>query len=217
MVLGVDVGARLLHTVALTDEFHLETRVFSAGDLDSAVAWAGGAAAVAIDSPDSWSTAPHASDLTLPPKFRTARCAEIGLGRRFGVWVSWTTPADPVDGSWMDVGIRLFAALRTAGHSPLEVYPFGAFRTLAANRPLPKKQTPAGRHARAALLEAAGVAMPDTSSHDCLDAAAAALVALHHLGGRATRATCGHDGTAIWLPAALPAGVAESAASLGGG
>lgn len=46
-------------------------------------------------------------------------------------------------------------------------------------------------------------ALAPPPSHDVLDALAAALVALDRSRGRASRASCGHDGSAIWLPAAL--------------
>ncbi|MDQ4133499.1 MAG: DUF429 domain-containing protein [Actinomycetota bacterium] len=191
---------------ALAGSTLLETRTFEVGRRAELVDWASGAAAIAIDSPDRWSSGPHRDDDSLAPKFRTARCAEIGLGRQFGVWVSWATPTRPLVGSWMHVGIDLFAALRDNGHEPLEVYPFAAFSALAGGRSLPKKQTRAGRRERASLLS-----VSDGLSHDSLDACAAALVARDHHDSRAAPATCGHDGTAIWLPA----GVTEAATSLG--
>lgn len=210
---GIDVGSRLLHVAAVAGSTSLETRLFEVGQLDALVGWASGASAIAIDAPDRWSSGPHRDDHSLAPKFRTARCAEIGLGRQYGLWVSWATPIRPLDGSWMQVGIDLFAALRQNGHQPVEVYPFAAFRSLANNRSLPKKQTSSGRHRRALLLKAAGLHLADAHrrSHDALDACAAALVARDHLERRAIPATCGHDGTAIWLPA----GVTEAAAALG--
>jgi predicted nuclease with RNAse H fold len=210
---GIDVGARLLHVVALDGAGDVMTsEVRSTADV-AAVAdtiASAGATSAAIDSPTGWSTAPHAADATLSPKFRFARCAEVGLGRDHGIWVPWTTPVDPGDGAgWMRVGVALAAALRARGVEPLEVYPHAAFRVLNRGRRLPAKQTWAGREARHALLCEAAVTgtAPLATSHDALDAAAAALVALHHRLGRAQPATCGHDGSAIWLPA----GVAEPA------
>ena len=195
---GVDVGARILHAVVLDGRGRLlGTAAFDGAE--PLVRWLDGAAGVGVDSPDAWSTAPHASDATLSPKFRTARCGEIGLGRLYRIWVPWTTPVDPAPGSWMAAGIELCAALRAAGHQPLEVYPYGGFRLLGGR--LPPKTTAAGRSARAEVLGAAGVdAGPLGRSHDLLDAAMAALVALHHGAGLALGATCGHDGSAIWLP-----------------
>ncbi|MFN2606860.1 MAG: DUF429 domain-containing protein [Acidimicrobiales bacterium] len=204
-VVGVDVGSRRVDAVALNDDGRvLGARVFPVADLDALLGWADGAAAVCVDSPDRWSTAPHAGDLELAPKFRSARCGEIGLGRHFRIWVPWTTPVAPAPRTWMDVGVRLFAALRAAGHEPLEVYPHGAFRVLGGGLRPPSKQTVAGIEARVRALEAAGVRCPALGmwGHDGLDAAVAALVALHHLRGRAVPASCGHDGSAIWLPAA---------------
>jgi len=214
-VVGIDVGSRRLDAVALDGDARVvEAQAFAAVDVAGVVDWVGAAAAVCVDSPDRPSTAPHAGDMTLPPKFRTARCAEIGLGRHFGVWVPWTTPERPTPGSWIAVGIALFDALRGAGHEPVEVYPHAAFRVLNGGRRPAKKQTPAGIEVRVSLLVAAGVggASLATWGHDALDAAAAALVALDHATGRAVAATCGHDGSAIWLPASA-AGVAEPSSS----
>lgn len=200
---GIDVGARRLDAVALDSGGRvLKTMVFTSADVEGLVAWTAGAGAVAVDAPDAWSTAPHADDEGLPPKFRSARCAEIGLGRIEGVWVPWTTPVEGTPGTWIDVGVRLFAALRDAGHQPLEVFPHATFRVLGGGPRPPKKQTVEGVRARTGLLRAAGISVPamDAWGHDALDAAAAALVALHHTRGTARAVTCGHDGSAIWLP-----------------
>ncbi|HEX2273847.1 MAG TPA: DUF429 domain-containing protein [Acidimicrobiales bacterium] len=201
-VVGIDVGARRLHAVALDARAAVVgVGVFDAVELDELVAWTGGARQVAIDSPDRGSTAPHRAEEGLAPKFRTARCAEITLGRHHGIWVPWTTPVEPAPG-WIRVGIELFAALRAEGHEPVEVYPHAAFRVLAGGRRLPPKHTRAGAGARVELLERAGLsgAWLKMWSHDALDAGAAALVALERAQGTARPVTCGHDGSAIWLP-----------------
>ncbi len=218
---GIDVGARLLHVVVLdaTARVVLVEAVPAAEIHVLADALADSAPAVAIDAPDRWSTAPHVSDHTLAPKFRSARCAEIGLGRQYRMWVPWTTPTDPREApEWIHVGIRLFQALRARGHDPAEAYPHAAFRMLNRFQPLPPKRTADGRGRRLALLAEAGVGALDRlgSSHDALDAAAAALVALHRRRGVASAASCNHDGTAIWLPAGdkgawSPPGVPEPA------
>ena len=205
-VVGIDVGARRLDAVALDGDGRVvDTAVLAPADVAGLVAWATGARAVAVDAPDAWSTAPHADDDGLAPKFRSARCAEIGLGRFEGIWVPWTTPVEPAPGTWIDVGVRLFATLRDAGHEPLVVFPHGTFRFLGGGRRPPKKQTVEGARARAGLLRAAGVSSPAMASwsHDALDAASAALVALHHTRGTARAVSCGHDGSAIWLPPPL--------------
>jgi len=164
----------------------------------------GEAQGVAVDSPGAWSTAPHAGDETIAPKFRLGRCGEIALGREYGIWVPWSTPPEPAPGTWMAAGIELFAALRAAGHDPVEAYPYGGFRLLAGGR-LPKKTTPEGRAARAGLLRAAGVEVDGLEkSHDFLDAALVALVAHQRAQGTARVATCGHDQSSIWLPAPTP-------------
>ena len=58
---------------------------------------------------------------------------------------------------------------------------------------------------RAGLLRAAGLSAPglEAWNHDALDAGSAALVALHRARGTARAVGCGHDGSAIWLPAPL--------------
>jgi predicted nuclease with RNAse H fold len=205
-VVGIDVGARRLDAVALDYEGRvLDTAVFPSTEVSRLLDWAVGASGVAVDAPDAWSTAPHADDDGLPPKFRSARCCEIALGRSEGIWVPWTTPVVAAPGTWIAVGVRLFAALRDAGHRPLEVFPHATFRVLAGGRRPPKKQTVEGLRARTSMLRAAGVSGPmiATWTHDAVDAASAALVALHHTRGTARAVTCGHDRSAIWLPATL--------------
>ncbi len=211
-VAGIDVGARRLDAVALDGQARVtDVRTFGTADLGAIVAWTEGVAAIGIDSPDRWSTAPHAADTSLSLKFRTARCAEIDLGRAHGIWVPWTTPVKPEEATWIAAGIDLFAALRARGHEPLEVFPHGVFRVLNQGVRPPTKRTREGLGARVRLLRAAAVSAPwpDLATHDALDATAAALVALRHAQGggpdrpvpAAMAATCGHDGSAIWLPA----------------
>jgi predicted nuclease with RNAse H fold len=213
--IGVDVGSRALHAVAVDDRLAvLDARAFGSSELGELVAWASGAAVAAIDAPDGPSTGAHASDADVAPKFRAGRCGEVALGRQRGYWVSWVTPAEPAPGSWMDVGIRTHAALRVAGGiDTIEVFPHAGFRELAGGARLPRKTAATGRRDRAALLRARGLRDADVEgwSHDALDAALAALVALDAAEGRAQRvgcpegARCGQDGSAIWLPAVLVA------------
>ena len=201
---GVDVGARRLHVVALSGRSRVvRAEVVDASDVAGVVDLLRRARGVAIDSPGAWSTAPHAADETIAPKFRRGRCSEIALGREYGIWVPWSTPPEPAPGTWMAAGIGLFSALRAADHDPVEAYPYGGFRLLASGR-LPKKTTPEGRAVRAGLLRSAGVDVDGlhTDSHDFLDAALVALVARQRSLGTARVATCGHDQSAIWLPAA---------------
>ena len=232
---GIDIGARTLHAVGLDGSGRVtEVRTFDTADLQAVVDWvaAAGAGAIAVDSPDRWSTAPHAGDPALRAKFRTARCGEIGLGQHHRLWVPWTAPCDALGAAgWMRVGVALFETLRAAGRDPIEVYPYAAFRVLNRGRPLASKRTVAGRSERRELLHDAGVGGVGLlgAGHDALDAAAAALTALHRRRGVAEPATCGHDGTAIWLPAQpaarppeppeppSPSGVAEPAGSPVGG
>ena len=120
MWVGLDVGLRRLHAVAIDEAGAVAWA--AAFDPPEAVARLEGADGVAVDSPGAWSTAPHAADETVPRKFRLARCGEIDLGRTHGIWVPWSTPPEPAPGTWMATGIALFDALRDAGHDPVEAY-----------------------------------------------------------------------------------------------
>jgi predicted nuclease with RNAse H fold len=212
---GIDVGAAVLHCVVLDQDRRLtEGRAVPSEAVTGAAAEAAaeaatelealtrGAAAIAIDAPAQLSTAPHAGDTALAPKFRLARCCEIALGREHGLWVPWPapTPAAPVPG-WMRVGLELYQALASAARQPIEVWPHAGFRALAG-RTLPPKRSIAGIHQRAALLRGAGIAAEGMQlwSHDAIDAALAALLALRAHEGTAMPVGCGHDRSAIWMP-----------------
>ncbi len=161
-----------------------------------------GVGRVAVDAPSALSTLPHAGDVTLGAKFRAARCGEVALGRERGVWVPWVSPPAPPLAGWMDVGLRLFAGLAAAGLDAVETFPQAVFRAWTGGAPLPPKSRPDGLAARARLLAAAGLAEPSLAvwTHDGLDAAACALVAC----GPSVAVTCGHDGSAVWLPPVSP-------------
>jgi predicted nuclease with RNAse H fold len=201
---GIDVGADRLHAVSVDKVLRVvRSAVFAALELPNLVAWLDDSAVVAIDAPAHVSTAPHAVDVTLSPKFRLARCAEIGLGHDFGIWVPWVTPTTAPESGWMATGFALYRELREAGADPIEVYPHSAFRILVHPAPLPKKQTGPGIQARVSSLEKLGIDEPNLAvwSHDGLDALVGAVVARDNAAGTARAATCGHDGSAIWLPA----------------
>jgi predicted nuclease with RNAse H fold len=205
---GIDVGQRSLHVVLLGTRGELVGQLhFAATEPDRVVESLVATTAIAIDSPDRLSTAPHAAEsgLALPPKFRMGRCAEIGLLKLHRYQVPWVTPvSDEPPPPWMRVGIDLFARLREAGMDPIEVFPDAAFRRLAGQlKALPKKGTPAGSAERARLLALAGVSAPGIEmwGNDWIDAALAAQLARMSVSGDAIAATCGHDGSAIWIPA----------------
>jgi predicted nuclease with RNAse H fold len=200
---GVDVGARRVHAVVINGCGRLvSAEVVPAAETGALLEVLTRVRGLAVDSPGAWSTAPHAGDETIARKFRLGRCGEIALGREYGIWVPWSTPPEPAPGTWMATGIELFGVLRAAGHDPVEAYPYGGFRLLAGER-LPKKTTREGRAARAQLLRSAGVEVDGLErSHDFLDAALVALVARQRSLGTARVATCGHDQSGIWLPAA---------------
>lgn len=199
--LGVDVAADHVHCVELDPDGRVvRSALVERGHLDTLRGWAAPVGVVAIDAPSEHSTEPHRDERSLSRKFRTARCCEIALGRERGIWVPWVTPAGPPYRSWMETGFALYRTL-TGAAQLLETYPQAVFRTLASGT-VPRKSMSAGLVARVALLHAAGVrdlGLP-MWGHDGLDAAAAALVALHRAEGRAEPATCGHDDSAIWLP-----------------
>lgn len=204
LVAGVDVGGSRIHAVVLDESVHVvESGLFPIDELEGAADWLARCAVVAIDSPDrpSLGARPEHADLGL--KFQTARCAEIGLGRQFKVWVPWVTPTESTFGGWMDCGRRLFDHLE-GRTTAIEVYPYAVFRALASFDQLPPKSRLEGVKARAALLRSRGVVERDLEmwSHDGLDALAAGIVALDRLHRLAREATCGHDGSAMWLPAA---------------
>jgi Protein of unknown function (DUF429) len=208
---GIDLGASTIHVARLEGDGERPTvaaaRTFRAADLDGVVAFVGGARDVAIDAPSALSTAVHRHDTTVSRKFRVARCGEIALGERHGIWVPWVTPDDPARvAGWMQVGFALWSALHASGHDPIEVYPAGVFRVLAGRVP-PRKTTRAGLSARIELL-AGRIELPagiEMWSHDGIDALGAALTA-HQKGAGVAREirhdapTC--DGSAIWLPGA---------------
>ncbi len=202
---GLDVGADRVNGVVI-DSSHsvVEARLLPADRLEYLADWAAEHDAIAIDSPDAISTGPHGDDAKLTPKFRNGRCAEIGLARTWHIYVPWVTPMT-IDAfaPWMKVGMAIFARLRSVGRAPIEVFPYAAFRLLAPGVKLHSKQTALGLTQRVALLRSQGSAGAwiEMWSHDGLDALVAALVAADHLAGKAEPASCGHDGSAIWLPA----------------
>ena len=204
---GIDVATDRVHVVVLDDARRVtEGWVHDPRDAGGLVARLveAGVRRAGVDAPDGPSAAAHAGDDTLSAKFRTARCGEIALGRAERIWVSWPTPAAAPFAGWMMSGFALYDAARAAGLAAIEVYPHAVFRTLAGGR-IATKTSPAGIAARVSLLEAQGVdGGPHLAlwSHDGLDAAAAALVALDE---SARCITCGHDGSAIWLPGYRPA------------
>ena len=204
MFAGVDVGGDRLHVVVLDGRRAVvDAFVSDPSEVDAVVdrLSSGGVRRAGVDAPDAGSVAAHATDTTLTPKFRSARCGEIALGRERGIWVSWATPVEPPFARWMEAGFATHGALRARGIETVEVYPHAAFRVLAGGSRPPSKTTAAGLRARVDLLEAADVRGEHLAmwSHDALDAAAAALVVADE---HAVEVTCGHDGSAIWLPSA---------------
>ena len=204
MAVGVDVGAKRLHVVALGIGGEVtNASVVAAADLadfESQLAGLAENAVVAIDGPAGPSVAAYSDEAHLSEKFRLARGCEIELGRQRKIWVSFATGPHPLTG-WMAVAQAIHNRVQAAGFRALETYPHAVYATLLGSRP-PKKTSRAGLQERVRLLRAAGVDDPslDSWSHDGLDAAAAALVALHAYRGMADAVTSPRDGTAIWLP-----------------
>lgn len=201
--IGIDVGADRLHAVALDDAADvLEARIFGPEELTALVSWSTEAQVIAIDAPAMLSTAPHKDDPDISAKFRLSRCADIALGRVHKIWVPWATPtAEQEVSSWIRKGLEVFERLSGKDSRVVEVFPHAAFVRLAGGR-IPSKKTVAGLNKRAELLESAGVKAPWLSmwSHDSLDAAVSAVVALRVHEGAAVKASCEHDDSAIWLP-----------------
>src|SRR5688572_7759914 len=137
MYVGIDVSSDRLHCVAIEDSGHVtRTSVLSAEALGALLEWCAEARTVAIDAPESLSKAPHAEDGAAPnKKFQRARCAEIGLGNKFQIWVPWVTPCEgePCQ-RWMHVGFALFESMRAGRMKAIEVFPHAAFQVLAGTR-----------------------------------------------------------------------------------
>lgn len=212
---GIDLGQRRVHLVVLDERLRLAAAaVVDVVAMDSLRDYLGKVDVVAIDAPAALSEAPHASDESLSPKFRTARCAEIALARDHGHWVPWVTPTrDQPLPPWMKVGFDVFELVDHCGMHAIEVFPHAGFRKLAGGK-VASKQTAVGLRVRAELLRERGVAIEalEMWSHDSLDALLAALVAHDMAQGTAVRVGCGHDGSTIYLPAAV--GPAPPAATL---
>jgi predicted nuclease with RNAse H fold len=203
MFAGIDLGADRIQCVALDDELRVAgTWLFTAGELDELVATLEGVRTVGVDAPAQLSSMPHRDDDRLSPKFRPARCAEIALGREYGYWVPWVTPAEKPAG-WIATGLDVYEALAEAELPTVEVYPYAGFRALAPLVTLPKKTSIKGLRERIERLENIGVRAPTIAawSHDGLDAVLGAVIARDSAHGTARQVTCEHDDSAIWLPA----------------
>lgn len=112
-------------------------------------------------------------------------------------------PSNRPYGGFIASSLDLLAAFHRAGLVPgsasstrvCEVYPAAIWTRLA--RRLSNKRRRAGREARAALLEALGIALPGNApGHDALDACAAAL--LGAVSSSRASARC-HRGAGAWL------------------
>jgi Protein of unknown function (DUF429) len=204
VVFGVDVGAERIHIVGLAVDGSLASAsVVSTSELelvDLLVNELPPDGVVAIDGPAGPSAAAYANDETVSPKFRRARGCEVELGRQRRIWVSFATGPEPLIG-WMAVAEDLHRRVIRSQRQALETYPYAVFTTLLGRRP-PKKTTAAGVTDRVRLLNEAGLLEPTLPlwSHDGLDAAAAAIVALQAFLGTAQEIRSDRDGTAIWLP-----------------
>lgn len=209
---GMDLGESAIHLVGMAEDGAVTfAEVLPTGDLEEALSRIGVDIWAAIDAPDEQRDPRHLEDLTLSPKFRPARCAEIALGEQRGYWVPWVTPrSGEVCPGWMKTGFETWRTTLRVGIRTIEVYPHAAFRVLAGGRQLAKKSTAVGGAMRIKLLERVGVSADFLAmwSHDSVDAAVAAVVARDARLGLADEVRCAqgdavaHDGSAIWLPAA---------------
>lgn len=203
MYVGIDLGQRRVHVVALDERLRLAAATLvDVADLETLRDYLKQADAVAIDAPEALSTAPHAGDEALGRKFRSGRCAEVAPGRDHAIWVPWVTPtAEQPLPPCMNIGFQVFELAKSCGVRAIEVFPYAGFRVLAGRR-IASKQTAEGLRVRAELLRVRGVGIEGLEmwSHDSLDAALAALIAHDVAQGTAVRVGCGHDASAIYLP-----------------
>ena len=208
---GIDPGAKVMDAVVLETTPGamrvVDVTILLPLEENRLAELCAGTSAIAIDAPSDLSTAVHANEVALAGKFQTARCGEIALRDDHRCAVQFATPTNlEATSSWMREGFRLWQLLRDREHTPIEVYPHGAFTALAGHRP-PNKKKPEGERARLDLL-ARHIDLPRTAaqwSHDTIDAAVAALVAVWSATeGPAVAARHDHegeDGSAIWIPA----------------
>jgi predicted nuclease with RNAse H fold len=200
---GIDLGADRIQCVAIDEDLRVVgTWLFTAREVNDLVTTVHGAARVAVDAPAETSSLPHVNDAALSPRFQRGRCAEIALGRQYGYWVPFVAPAQRPTGDWMATGFSVYDALAKAAIQAIEVFPWAGFRALAPLDPLPKKTSIEGLRERIRRLDDVGVRAHELAawSHDGLDALLGALIARDAAIGTGRRVTCGHDGSAIWLP-----------------
>jgi predicted nuclease with RNAse H fold len=135
MFVGIDVGARCLHCVALDDTGRIaDVWLIDSSETSSLISAVGSAVAIAVDAPAQLSTAPHLSDPDLNRKFLPARCAEVALGRDYKTWVPWVTPRDRPASGWIETGLRVFEVLSASNVPAIEVYPTPVIgRSLSSN------------------------------------------------------------------------------------
>jgi hypothetical protein len=138
------------------------------------------------------------------------RNAEVELAR-VGVKLYWTTYATVMrfDGAsrWIARSLAIYNSPAAPNCSRIETHPHGAFtfmwKALGERAPLPSKTTAPGREARLAILHALIEDLDERElvDHDCVDAAAAALVAALHAIGLTRSYGQPNAGGLIWMPA----------------
>lgn len=146
---------------------------------------------------------PARSQVPLGPLRRGgARSTPRLLGSLGDAACRFTRPG--LDAGWF----HSLGSLRGARVESARGLPHSIFSLLAGGERLPKKSTPSGADKRKDVLSRAGLlgVRKECRTHDLLDAAAAALVALEAVHGDAVEVTCtaggrDHDGSAMWLPA----------------
>lgn len=123
MYIGIDLGQRRIHLMGLDDQLRLaQATVRDVAELESLTDALGRADVVAIDAPEALSTPPHAGEETLPPKFRSARSAEIALGREHAIWVPWVTPTIDLP-PWMQVEMSAVRSVPGGAATSAEINP----------------------------------------------------------------------------------------------
>ena len=208
---GIDISERRGQTVALLDGDTRAVRVSTAQTVADAAALlvSAGASVVGVDSPLQPSlmllrqeehrvryNVPDRQGLT-GPVYANYRVCDYELIRR-GMPL-YQVPATEADApGWMRAGFALGALLRGHGYrlpvhaedhaaTLIEVFPDAAFVTLLGARPVKKsgRTGASGRAQRREVLSRAGLALPESASHDELDACAAAVTAHAWAAGRA--------------------------------
>lgn len=180
MFVRIELGQRRIHGVALDQDLTLaNTWITDAAEMHALAGLLQDARVIAIDAAGGLSSAPHHDDQSLSPKFRSARCAEIALGRDRRISVPWATPTEEQPSPGMDArgipGVRHRTSIGRPPHRGLSLR-----RLSRAGGHEDRFQADGSRPASACgATDALGMSIDGLEmwSHDSLDACLAALIA----------------------------------------